>query len=399
MIRWILLFFYFLAASALLSGSWYLADTVKQKGPGYAYIYFDQYSVETSFWTLILSLIVIVLMLYWGIRLGSYILRLGLKAAVLPRRLGLKKSRKLHQTAILAYLEQSWFQAHTDMSKALKKVETPFIANLVVLQAHLKRGDITAAQSSYKAAESSVDYDEMSLLLANIDILLAKGEYDEADNFCSNLLREFPFEMRVILKALRVYQLQGNPVAMQPLIKASQKHHLLTPTEVIQWQQDYYLLRFSEQCKVNEWTGLKKIWRQAYKLHDNVITLAFYQAAASIAPKLELEKLLRKQLQKQFFSQLCPIYAQLEADRPAQIEFLEELSARYSENPALLTALAVLYRKNQDFDQALNSLEKSLAIENNAEAYQVLADVYADQGNSQKQLQSLQKALVIYQTK
>ena len=392
MIRW------FLFTLLALTGCWYIADTIKEKGQGYAYIYFDHYSVETSFWVLLASLIIIVFALYWGMRLSIYAIRLGVRAVVLPKSLGVKKSRKFHQTAILAYLEQYWFKAHSDMSKALKKVETPFIANLVILQSHLNNGDIGAAQSSYKAAESCSDYDAVSLMLAHIDILVAQSELKEAENFCIKLLREYPSEMRVVLKTLRIYQRLGNPVAMQPFMKAAKKHNLLTTLETRQWQQDYYQQLFTEKQQSNDWSGLKKVWRAAYKLHDHVVTQAFYHSAELLAPAAELEKLLRKQLEKQFFPRLCPIYARLDVDVAEQLAFLQSLLANHGESVELLNALAVLYHKDQQVDKAVSCLDKSLNIQLNAEAYKSLADLYSEQGDTARQIDNLQKALSLHQT-
>ena len=386
----------FLLLLTALAASWFLADTVKQKGPGYAYIYFDQYSVETSFWVLMLSIVIIVAVLYFGLRLGSYAVRLAIKTAVLPKQFGLKKSRKYHLTAVLAYLEEYWPRADDDMSKALKKVETPFIANLLILQAQLKRGDITAAQASYKQAESCADYDELSLLLAHIDILIAKHELEEAGKYCGNLLREYPFEMRVVLKALKVYQHQGDPVAMEPLIKTATKHHLLTPLEIRQWQQDYYCLRFEQLQKSKDFAGLKKLWRKAYKLHDNVITKAYYKAAAVLTGEDELEKMLRQELRKHFSAELCLSYARINTNRTdGQLSLLESFLSSHGESAALLAALAIAYKNSGQQDKALQHAEQSLAQQATVQAYQILAEIYAVAGDQEKQLDCLHKALDI----
>ncbi len=383
----------FLLLLSALAATWFIADTIKQKGPGYAYIYIDQYSIETSFWLLLGVLLIIAILLFFIINIGSYLVSLSFKTLQFSRQFGLTKSRKMHQVAVLAYLEGFWQKAHVDMHKALKKVEAPFIANLFIFHAHLKQGDTEAAKSALQQAQACKDYDELTLMLAQIDLLMAMDQSKELLASLKNLLRDFPLEPRVVSKAIHCYLCLGEIEAIEPLIKQAKKQKLLTIAQLQQWEFDFYQAKIHD---AEDWKSLKKLWRSVHKLENDELSQCFFSHSLDKADASDLEKMLRQELKKNWHEELLFLYASISLSQiNLQVEFLQRYTEQYKHSANLFLALALLEKKNQQAEKALEFVEQSLVNQPSTKAFALQAEIFAMQGNKERQLKSLQQALAL----
>ncbi len=218
----------FLLLLVSVAGFWYLADTLKQLGPGYVLVYYNQYSVETSFWVALLVNILFVIGLYGLFRLSIVVIRHLVKLGLLPQNFRSNKAKKLQYQGTLAFLGQHWLQASEQLSKSAKNSQTPFLNFVMAARASLAAGDLTKTQAHIDSAIKQDDIDELSVSLLQLDLYIQQKDGAAANRVLQKLLKNSPKQSAVLHKAIEVYQKEKNWLHLQQLLPRIKKAKILS---------------------------------------------------------------------------------------------------------------------------------------------------------------------------
>lgn len=222
----------FLLVLLSIAGFWYLADGLKTFGPGYVWIAYQDYSVETTFWFFMLlcvGLFLSLLLAYKLVQLSIYCLK---QLGLVSKNFGLsKQQQQLHQARV-AFLEAKYELALQHFDKALAKKSEQASFNDVVMAARaalaLKQCD--KAQAFSEQALKTTDASEYSVLLLNFDIAVAQKNTGLSKSLLAQLDREYPKDTYVKEKALAYfYQLsdwRSVERVYKQLSRKAQKQHL-----------------------------------------------------------------------------------------------------------------------------------------------------------------------------
>lgn len=368
----------FLLLLACMAGTWYLVDTIKQNGPGYVLVAYNDYTIETSFWFALLLLIVIVALIYGAIRLGVILFYYLIKLGLLPETYSRNRSAKLKNKGIQAFLDQHWSEASTQLLKAAKNDTTPFLDQLMAARAYIASSNLSAAEKCLQQARVLPDADALSLSLLELDITIGKKDIPAANTLLNNLLKHSSNQVPVLVRAITIYSNSNNWTALNTLLPKIKKQQVLDDEALLQLHTTITvgLLHAATNKKLDA-QQLKTIWKAAAKVQDQPEVIRSYVASLVAIGEFEVaEKIIRQQLAKRWDEVLIEIYGQLKTKNSAQqLTYVESFLTDHKSSAALQLALARLAISNNLIGRAKECAEYSLKIKPSVDAYLLMADI------------------------
>lgn len=342
-------------------GFWFVGDNIKQSGPGFVWIYFNNYSLETSFWFFITLQIAAVVLFYLAVHGGRYLFYYAIRLGLLPKKLGSKKQQQWQRNGRLAYVQQCFKVAENYLAKAVKKNADP-LDFAMLIEASLRQGHIDKAQTFLAKAKKSKNISEAALCYLSLDVAIASKEKADIKAELSKALEQFPKDELVIAKVFHYYCKQQQWQNLQAITPKLRKNSYLSDAIVAASLQQMHL-------------GLLQ---QAAKNHDyqNVVEhFTHYQKTLSLSPN----------------SQACGLYieALLQQDKRDQAKKQLQQWQKQKEYDALLQSLA--YLKDKSHEPLWQQLQKSLEAHSDQSAKRLLV-----LASLCKLLQQNEKALVYY---
>lgn len=252
----------FLLLLACVAGAWYVAEAIKQHGPGYVYIYLHPYSLETSIWFGLLLLAGLVAGLYLVTRIVVFILYQLVAMGYLPRHFLRRRAGKLHYQGQVAFLGENWRLASKKLGKAARYSETPFMDYVMAARASLAAGDVETARQHAAHAGAAVDVDPAILALLQLDIARLESGVLQQQFLLEKMLQEHGHTPGLLGRALDIYQREKQWEKLQALLPAIRKHKLLDDAR---WRTLQEQVRVATGGRPAPGLALKQVWEKAGK--------------------------------------------------------------------------------------------------------------------------------------
>lgn len=379
----------FLLLLAGITATWLIADTIKQKGPGYVLVYYNQYSVETSVWIAVLLLFALVFLFYLLIRFFHYLLQAGLLVSHQRR----KYRQRQQQRSVHAVMEQDWQQA-VDLADKGQTVDDWLLAAHAALAAAAWQD----AESYLRKARLADSAPEPVLSILRYDLLLGREKFAEAETLLEKLLRQHKKHSGILRRAVDYYSTRHEVSALQALLP-----QLTRKMPPLLHQLQNRLLLQAADCLFADAENRKSIdelnyyWKTLAKSPARDVLLPLYcRKLIQLGSPIQAEKLLRSRLHKSFDENCLVPYAMLEtADKAGQLAFLESLQENHRNNAQLHLAIGIMHLKQLQLSPALQAIEHSIRLRPEPEAYQALAQYYDKRNDYQHARQSMQQALAL----
>ena len=390
----VLLFLLFLACGY---GGLKLAELLKDGGPGYVLIYFNHYSVETSFWIFIVGMVgfaIITLGLVWLVFNGGKLL---IKLGLLPRRFSTGQSRRLQQAGLLAFADQNYVKAGKELRRAGKNADMPFVDFLYSARSALVLNQIDDAEAAFKKARDCADKDDLAIALFAIDMAQALNDDAKAQQRLEEARSRYETDPRFVIKAAAVYHSVGQWESLQPLLKPLTKKQLVNKALLQTYATDGYAGLLAQTARHKDLSALNKWFKQAqsYQLDERVY-MAYFEGLITLGEAAEARGRIERQLKQHWNETLLRLYLTLPAAHASeQQQFVDGLSTAQAGNPTLLYAQGLVASRNADWLVAKKHLEQSLAIHATAEAWFTLAQVYAGLHQPSEQTNALNQGLLL----
>lgn len=385
----------FLLLLATVAGAGYLANAIKEKGPGYVYVYFDQYSIETSVWFAIAIIACLVVIIVVLIRFLPWCTALLYKLGYFPRSFFIGRAKKLAYEGKLAFLNQQWRIAAKKLSKAGKNSRTPFIDYVMAARSALTIGDIETALSCAKLAKDSHDFDAVTYELLQIDLAMAETLSAEQELALQTLLDKHPTEPVFLDRAVMLYTELGKWQLLQQLLPKLKKYKVYDEKSYAQVLVNMATGLMPMLAQRGEHQELKALWKSVAKVHDDEQVIEVYcRALVSLRESEQAQKILELHLRRHWCNHLALQYVHIAVkNKQQQLQFMEELLAHYGEQQTLLTILGELEKDNTRYAKAKEYFNKSLQLQISSAALCGLADIAIIQHDYAQAVQLLQQAL------
>jgi HemY protein len=346
------------------AGSVFLAQWLKDKGAGYVLIYFDHYSLETSVWFLFLFII----SGFFGLFILYHVLSLvfGLIFDTGRYAKNFRKKRQLEKNAqgLLAYHSEYWQQAGKLLYTSAESTEKPFISYMLSAKSYLKLNDIACAKDALEKAAKCETIDRVSLSLADIDLAIAEGDANAAEQALNKTLDNYPKEPRVLLKAAEIYHhLPKN--TPENIINPIRKQALMSKDAIDQLAIEQITREFRNTQDTGNVAALDKIYKKAKGLQQHPeCYMSYFNALKKQHDIPHLMDVVERQLKHHAATPALTFYASISHDKARQASFLESLEETQGKTADLLMAQARVAFALEDKSKALNLAKASLQMDN-----------------------------------
>lgn len=351
------------------------------KDPGYVLIAINHWTIETTVWVAIFSLVLLFIILFLVVRLCQTITHT-------PSALTRWHSKRLTQKAqatthrgLIAFSEGYWQKATDHLIQALPNTEIPLLNYLTAARAAQKMGDNQLRDDYLREAQQSMPEAKIAVELTQAELQLANHQWEQAIATLKHLHDIAPRHHYVLKLIMQLYQEVRDWPQLIALLPSLKKHHVVSQQEFELLQYNAYLQRLIELAKQNQPEAVNTFFHALPKTlatNPNIIAeyvrFLFKKNDCSTA-----KELLRSSLRKDFHPQLIELYSLLPSDEK-QLEFAETLLKKNAHSAALYLCLGQLCIKRQLWGKAKHYLEKANEIEPNALTYETQGKLHEKLG-------------------
>jgi len=353
----------FLLLLGTIAGAWYVANTLEEVGPGYVWISYNQYSIETTFWffcALIALTVLACLIIFSAVKGAIYLLKnLGL----LSSNWGVSKAQRQLNDSRVAYVNAQWDVAAKTYKKSLKKASVSFFDVVMAAQAAMRSEDFEQAKALAKKALVMGDASELTLEILNFDIACAEKNWAMANVAMAKLLRNYPKDHGLKIRALE-YFVQQRQWAKAAEVLSSLPKAKGQSVKIKMLAEQIYIHQLNSANHIDLFKPFAKTASQySATLQQAFITKAWLYDASFA------EKQLKQLLKKNQLAALTVFNTQTlnEADALVWLNLIEPVKAKIKEFEPVLQAeviagIAALNNMANLHNKAIDLYQQSLVL-------------------------------------
>lgn len=388
----------------LAAGAW--IGQLMVQDPGYVLIAFNQTTIETSLWVMLVIGVV-------GFLLAHWLLNILTNAMMPVQRLRNWRDRRNHSVSqrktlkgLMALSEGNWVKAQRQLGQAAERSEVPLINYLAAARAAHEQGDDKAADDLLQKARMATPQAEVAVGITQAQIQLARGQLEPC---LANLLklRKLAPKNTYVMRLLKdVYANLQDWDAIAKLLPELKKSQAVRDDKLVALERQTYmnLLNHSlEQLPVetdnaSRHSVLDQAWQ---KLPQNLsgepaLIRRYIELLISINAEPKAEQVLREMIAKQWNEELVNLYGRIVGqDLKKQLKVAQGWVKNHPDSPDLLLTLGRLSLRNQVWGQALSYFEQSFAIQPSQETLAELSRLLRHLGEVEKARDLMQENLAV----
>lgn len=341
------------------------------KDPGYVLITINHWSVETTVWVAIFTLIIFFMILYLFLRICQKITHIPSKLTQWHTKKLSRKAQAITRKGFIEYSEGNWLQAKNHLIQALPNSDTPLLNYLTAARAAQKMGDNQLRDDYLRQAQQSMPEAKIAVELTQAELQLSNHQWEQALATLKHLHVIAPRHPYVLMLMMRLYQEVKDWPQLIALLPEIKKYKVINQQEFELLQYNAYLQRLIDLVQQNQFDTVKAFFHKIPKtLANNPNIIAEYSRLLLKNNEVATAKnILCRALRKNFSSQLIELYGMLPTEEH-QLTFAESLLKKNPPSVALYLCLGQLCIKLQLWGKAKYYLEKSNEIEPSVLAYE-----------------------------
>lgn len=367
----------------------YLINLIEHD-PGYLLISYDKYTVETSVWVAVAIIILGSILIWVLLSLFFKLLRQSRIFGNWFSGRGTRKARQQTHRGIVAFNEGNWERAHRLLARSAQNSDLPLVNYLYAAKASNRAGNIEEADKLLAAASQDTA-SVTAIELTQAEMQLEQNKLEDCLATLSRLKNRSAHSSPRVNELLKdVYMALGDWPSLQGLLPEIKKLAVLPEAEFNDLEKTTAVALMRNALvnrNGNPSDALASAWKQLSKLlQSDVDVLSVYVDCSSQIGEQDLaEKQLRKELNESWSKPLVNLYGDLVSnDAKKQLIHAEKWLQERNSDAALLLAAGKLAERAGEKAKAKEYVNSSLQLEPNAEAYQVLAGLYAQEGDNAK---------------
>lgn len=347
-----------------------------QHDPGYLLIAINHWTIETTAWVAIISLILIfvilhtlLLLLHWMIRLptswGNWLAKRRIQNAQAKTRQGL-----------IEFSEGHWQQAKQNLIKALPDTDTPLLNYLTAARAAQEMGDNKLRDDYLREAQQSMPEAKIAVELTQAQLQLANKQWEQALATLRHLQDLAPHHPYVLKLLMHLYEEVKDWPQLITLLPELKRSHVVPDAEFIRLQRNAYLQTLNDLIKLDQSQALLELIGALPKnlVNDPDLMTEYSRYLLSKQDNVAAEAVLKRCLRKQFSEQLIDIYGQVNCNH-AQLNFAETLLKEQPHSAGLFLCLGRLSKIQHLWGKARIYFEQSIEFGATPAAYMELGQL------------------------
>jgi HemY protein len=361
--------------------------------PGVVLLRYRDYSVETSLAFALVALIVVVIAIYYCVRLlrGLWRLPRGMQRRSQNRRFS-KARRQLNQ-GLIDLAEGRFEQAENHLVRLVDFSDSPLVHYLAAARAAQLQGKHDERDSYLKAAHEARPDAELAIGVTQAELQLAHQQTEQALATLTHLHSVAPRHDYVTMLLARAYHELKDWQALVEILPDVRRKKLIKEAKLVEMEVAGYcgileLATNSQSSFDKAWSRIPKaLQADARMIHLYLDLMADHRWHNNHAEQLAL-----KSLDKQWDDGLIEVYGRFQAkDANAQLARVEKWLDDFGHNENLLLALGRIAVRARLWGKAQGYLEASIGAKATPAACLALAELF------EQQLQQPVKAAEYYQ--
>jgi HemY protein len=347
------------------------------KDPGYVLIALNHWTIETTFWLLIFSLILSFLILHLFLRFCHKLFNTPKSISLWRSKRQSLKAQAITRKGLIEYSEGYWSKAKNHLIQALPNTDTPLLNYLTAARAAQKMGDSQLRDDFLREAQQSMPEAKIAVELTQAQLQLANHQWEQALATLRHLHDIAPRHPYVLKLLMELYQEVKDWHQLIGLLPALKKYQVVDPKEFDLVQHNAYLQAFIDLARQNHFEAVSALFASLPKqlATDPSIVAEYAQFLLKNKEYTAARDLLRRCLKRDFHPQLITLYSALPNDEE-QLRFAESLLKKNTHSAILYMCLGQLCIKQQLWGKAKSYLEQSNQIEPSPLNYLTLGTLY-----------------------
>ncbi|STY28089.1 protoporphyrinogen oxidase [Legionella wadsworthii] len=351
------------------------------KDPGYVLIAINHWTIETTVWVAILSLVILFIICYLVLRLIKKIARTPSTLTQWHSRRLAQKAQAITRKGLIEYSEGYWLKAKNHLIQALPNTDTPLLNYLTAARAAQKMGDNQLRDDYLREAQHSMPEAKIAVELTQAELQLANHQWEQALATLKHLHDIAPRHPYVLKLIMQLYQEVKDWPQLISILPDLKKYHVVNQQEFDTLQYNAYFYRLIDLIKQNHPDTVTNFIHSLPKnLANNPnITAEYIRFLIHNGHYTTANNLLRRALRKDLIPQLIELYSALPPDEK-QLAFAEGLLKKNTHSAKLYLCLGQLCMQQQLWGKAKYYLEKSNEIEPTALGYEAQGQLHEKLG-------------------
>jgi HemY protein len=368
--------------------------------PGYLLLSYGHYTLESSVWVG-LGVFLLLFLLVYGV--FSLLRRIISGSSLMGQWFSSRGSRRSQQQTtkgLIAYTEGNWRAARRVLSRAATRSETPLINYLMAARASDALGDEQQLGEFLKKAEQTTPGAGIAVSLTQAELQIRKGKFEQSLATLTRVRANAGKHPYVLNLLKQVYVGLNDWPQLLALLPELAKHHVL-PAKELQ-QLELHAARQSilnaSNARQDVLAELHRVWQSLPKtaIKNSIIVACYVEQLIRLGGHQEAEKLLRKQLNREWDSQLVALYGKVAAeDSGKQLIHAENWLKERNNDASLFLCLGRLSMRNSLWGKAREYFSNSLKVEESGEVCAELGRLLAHLGEYEKSNDYFQRGLML----
>ena len=368
--------------------------------PGYLLIAMNHWTIETTLWVAIPSLILFFLALHALLLLLHWLVRIPVSWSAWMAKRRSRQAREKTRQGLIEFSEGHWLRAKNYLINALPDTDTPLLNYLTAARAAQEMGDSTLRDAYLREAQQSMPDAKIAVELTQAQLQLANRQWEQALATLRHLQDLAPHHPYVLKLLMHLYEEVNDWPQLIALLPALKRYQVVSSEAFIILEQRAYLQALLDLIKQNQPHAPADFIKKLPKnLRNNPFIIAEYSRyLLSHHEDRQTEALLHRCLQKQFDEQLIDIYGLIKQDK-AQLAFAEALLKKNSHSANLYLCLGRISQSEHLWGKARIYLEKSIELNPAPAAYAQLGQLLEQLNEPADACRTYKEGLLLLQTK
>ncbi|WP_028388661.1 heme biosynthesis HemY N-terminal domain-containing protein [Legionella fairfieldensis] len=341
--------------------------------PGYLLLTLNHWSLETTLWVAVFTLIIVFFLLHGFLLLLA---KIGRSPAAIrnwrAKRRALKAQAKTRQ-GLIEFSEGYWSQAKNHLIKALPDTDSPLLNYLTAARAAQEMGDNQLRDDYLREAQQSMPDAKIAVELTQAQLQLANQQWEQALatlRHLQDLAPHHPYVLKLLMHLYKEVKDWPQLIALLPELK---KHQVITGKAFEKLQQQSYLQAMSDLARYSQNDALTKMVAQLPKnlTYDPELMAEYARFLIAHNESKKAEQVLRHCLRKHYDEQIITLYGLIPGNGK-QLTFAESLLKKHPHSAAIYLCLGRLSLHNDLWGKAKSYFEKSITLTASPEAYEEL---------------------------
>ena len=355
--------------------------------PGYVLIGVGHWALETSLIVFAIGLIISFFIFYVLFRILGWLIRLPGKIKMRGKSVKFNRSQDALIAGLVDSAEGNWERAERTLIKHASNSGAPLIHYLTAARAAHSRGAMDKRDEYLKRATQDAPGSEVAVGLTQAELHLSQKQFDQALETLTTLHSIDSSHASVLKMLHQTYQHLGDWKAIRALLPAFHDNKVFMEAEVKLLEVETYSVLLKEAAEHEDEREIQDLWQS---VPDHVKTMPgvraiYFAAMIEASAGAKIEKDLVKSLNKKWDLTLLVLFGSVQSiDFRGQLEMAEKWLLEHGNDPILLRVLGKIAIKCEFAEKAKKYLAKSIGVEPTVEAYRILGNFLAEEGDQER---------------